>query len=190
MLRLSDQRGEALARVLAVARLAGEALGEDDDHAFERRARAGELDQLDRDVVGQARRAARVETQFDRARHLVDVLPAGAGGANEVLDDLALVDEEIAGFHRPLSIQRVMAGLVPAIHAAPPSGTVETRTRSEGMDDRGKPGHDGKQISAPRRLAPKGARRRRYRHSLTSTNRPAIAAAAAIAGETRWVRPL
>src|SRR5438445_10132186 len=30
----------------------------------------------------------------------------------------------------------------------------------------------------------------RYRHSLTSTKCPAIAAAAAIAGETRWVRPL
>ena len=29
-----------------------------------------------------------------------------------------------------------------------------------------------------------------YRHSLTSTKWPAIAAAAAIAGETRWVRPL
>ena len=29
-----------------------------------------------------------------------------------------------------------------------------------------------------------------YRHSLTSTKCPAIAAAAAIAGDTRWVRPL
>src|SRR5262249_44376334 len=28
------------------------------------------------------------------------VLPARTGGANEVLDDLALVNEEIAGFHR------------------------------------------------------------------------------------------
>jgi len=99
MLSLNDQRGEALARVLAVARLAGEALGEDDDHAVQRRARAGELDQLDRDVVGQARRAARVEAQLDRRRHLVDVLPARPGGADKILDDLAFVDEEIAGFH-------------------------------------------------------------------------------------------
>ena len=104
MLRLSDQRREAGARVLAVARLTREALGEDDDHAVQRRARAGELDQLDRHIVGQARRAARVEAQFDRARHLVDVLPARAGGADKSLDDLALVDEEIADFHGSVGI--------------------------------------------------------------------------------------
>src|SRR5437879_1549371 len=37
----------------------------------------------------------------------------------------------------------------------------------------------------PKRLELEG-----YRHCLTSTKWPAIAAAAAIAGETRWVRPL
>ncbi len=73
---------------------------------------------------------ARVEAELDRARHLVDVLPARTRRADEVFDDLALVNEEIAGLH--------------------------------------------------------GA----YRHSRTSTNRPAIAAAAAIAGDTRCVRPL
>ena len=86
-----------------------------------------------------------------------------------------------------------MAGLVPAIHAAPRRRALPSATEPLGADGRDKPGHDAIALV---QLA-KGARaqlRRRwhsgYRHSLTSTNRPAIAAAAAIAGETRWVRPL
>ena len=61
---------------------------------------------------------------------LLTFCPPGPEERTKALDDLALVDEEIADFH----------GL--------------------------------------------------YRQSRTSTNRPAIAAAAAMAGDTRWVRPL
>ena len=99
LLRFGDEHGEPLARVFAVARLAREFLREDDDHAVLRRPRARQLDQLDRDVVGKARRAARVEAQLHGGRNLVDILPAGAGGANESLDDLALVDFERPHYH-------------------------------------------------------------------------------------------
>jgi len=83
-----------------------------------------------------------------------------------------------------------MAGLVPAIHADPLHIVLESFAMRRRLDGRDKPGHDGGRFSAPRHFALNGYRFRLYRHSLTSTNRPAIAAAAAIAGETRWVRPL
>ncbi len=44
-------------------------------------------------------RAARVEPELDRARDLVDVLPARPRSAHEIFDELAFVDEEGAGFH-------------------------------------------------------------------------------------------
>ena len=47
-------------------------------------------------VVGQRRRAARVEAQLHGGRHLVDVLPARAGGADEAFLALALVDADTA----------------------------------------------------------------------------------------------
>ena len=50
---------------------------------------------------GRLGRAAGVEPKLDRARHLVDVLPARTRGAHESLDDLALVNDKIAGFHGP-----------------------------------------------------------------------------------------
>src|SRR5580704_7520737 len=99
LLRFRQQRGEPRACVLAVARLAREFLGEDDDDALLRHARAGELHQPDHDVGGEAWAPARVEAQFDRGRDLVDVLPAGTGGADEGFDDLALGNEEIPDFH-------------------------------------------------------------------------------------------
>ena len=123
------QRRKTRARVLAVARLARELLGEDDDYAILGRPRAGELDEADRNIVRQARRPPGVEPKLDRACDLVDVLPARSRGAHETFDDLALVNEQIADLH--------------ASTATP----------------------------AHRRTG------------------PAIAAAAAMAGETRWVRP-
>ena len=89
-----DQRGQPVARVLAVARLAGEALRENDDDAVLRRARARRDGSAARRRRRAGRRAARVEAQLDRRRNLVDVLPAGAGGAREGLAQFALVDEK------------------------------------------------------------------------------------------------
>ena len=93
------QRRKTRAGVLAVARLARELLGEDDDHAILGRSRAGELDEADRDIVRQARRAPDVEPELDRARYLVDILPARTRRTDEAFDDLALVNEQIADFH-------------------------------------------------------------------------------------------
>ena len=99
LLRLRDERRKTRAGVLAVARLARELLGEDDDHAILGRSRAGELDEADRDIVRQARRAPDVEPELDRARYLVDILPARTRRTDEAFDDLALVNEQIADFH-------------------------------------------------------------------------------------------
>ena len=46
---------------------------------------------------GQRGRAAHVEAQLDRGRDLVDVLPAGAGGAHEAFLDLPLVEHDLVG---------------------------------------------------------------------------------------------
>ena len=73
------------------------------------------------DVVRQALAAARVEAQFDRARDLVDVLPAGAGGADESLDDLALVDEQVADFFDGLPLAAFRASWSTLIQAGAPS---------------------------------------------------------------------
>src|SRR5262249_12281013 len=69
---------------------------------------------------------AHVESQLHRGRELVDVLPARTGGADEALDELALLDRDVVGDadHAAGSLL-VMAGLVPAIHAFP----VETSPR-------------------------------------------------------------
>src|SRR5262249_32940148 len=92
-----DQVHETFARVLAVARLGAMAVGVDHEHALAREPAAGEAFEPRAHVVGKARRAAHVEAQLNRARQLVDVLPARAGGASEVLLELALGDADRRG---------------------------------------------------------------------------------------------
>src|SRR5262249_2365310 len=87
-----DQVHETFARVLAVARLGAMAVGVDHEHALAGEPAAGEAFEPRAHVVGKARRAAHVEAQLNRARELVDVLPARARGANEVLLELAFGD--------------------------------------------------------------------------------------------------
>src|SRR6202008_931703 len=87
-----DQVHETLARVLAVARLGAMAVGVDHEYAVAGEPAAGEAFEPRAHVVGKARRAAHVEAKLDRARKLVDVLSAGARGADEVLLELALRD--------------------------------------------------------------------------------------------------
>jgi hypothetical protein len=41
-----------------------------------------------------------------------------------------------------------MAGLVPAIHAAPPGRNVQGEARLKGVDGRDKPGHDVRSLGA------------------------------------------
>src|SRR5262245_5754199 len=92
-----DQVHETFARVLAVARLGAMAVGVDHEHALAREPAAGEAFEPRAYVVGKARRAAHVEAKLDRARKLVDVLPARARGANEMLLELALGDADRRG---------------------------------------------------------------------------------------------
>src|SRR5438132_3603452 len=92
-----DQVHETLARVLAVARLGAMAVGVDHEYAFAGEPAAGEALEPRAHVVGKARRAAHVEAKLNGARKLVDVLSAGARGANEVLLELALGDADRRG---------------------------------------------------------------------------------------------
>src|SRR5262249_22952470 len=89
-----DQVHETFARVLAIARLGAMAVGVDHEHALAREPAAGEAFEPRAHVVGKARRAAHVEAKLNRARKLVDVLPARAGGADEVLLEFALGDAD------------------------------------------------------------------------------------------------
>src|SRR5262245_43758169 len=92
-----DQVHETFARVLAVARLGAMGVGVAREAAFAGDAAAGEAVEPRAHVVGKARRAAHIEAQLNRARKLVDVLPARARGANEMLLELALGDADRRG---------------------------------------------------------------------------------------------
>src|SRR5262249_43899223 len=92
-----DQLDEALARVLPVAFLGAVALRGDHEHARLGEAAAGDAREPRPHVLAQARRAAHVEAKLDRARELVDVLSARAGGADEALLELILVDADGVG---------------------------------------------------------------------------------------------
>src|SRR5262249_30069091 len=81
----------------AIALLGAMALRVDHEHALAREPSAGEAFEPRAHVVGKARRAAHVEAKLDGARKLVDVLPAGARGADEVLLELALGDADGRG---------------------------------------------------------------------------------------------
>src|SRR6266566_3233703 len=84
-------------RVLAVARLGAMAVGVDHEYAVAGEPAAGEAFEPRAHVVGKALGAAHVEAQLNGARKLVDVLSAGARGANEVLLELALGDADRRG---------------------------------------------------------------------------------------------
>ena len=57
--------------------------GRDDQHAFSRRALAGQRTEALPYVLGKRRRLADIEAQLDGGGDFVDVLAARAGGANE-----------------------------------------------------------------------------------------------------------
>ena len=94
---LAQKRDETLDRVVAIAGLGPEGLGRDDDHALVRHAAARERSQPRFEIVGKVGRAERIEAQLHRRRRGVDMLSARAGGSNERLADLALVDRDEMG---------------------------------------------------------------------------------------------
>src|SRR5690606_11572982 len=89
-----NERRQALARILAVALLGAEALRVDHQHAVVGQPPVAPRQQARTQRLWQRRRAGDVEPQLDGAGNLVDVLPAGAAGAHEALDDLRLRDRQ------------------------------------------------------------------------------------------------
>src|SRR5262249_50945033 len=93
----ADQFDETRARVLAGARLGAVAGGGGHRPPLPGGRAAREAFEPRAQAVGKARRAAHVEAKLNGARKLVDVLPAGARGANELLLELALGDADQRG---------------------------------------------------------------------------------------------
>src|SRR6266566_2864759 len=91
----ANERDEAGERVRPVAFLGTVALCRDHQHAFLRQATAGEPREAHPHRLGQRTRMAQIEAELHRAGHLVDVLAAGARGADEAFFQLALVQGEV-----------------------------------------------------------------------------------------------
>ena len=89
-----DKPGEGFG---AIALLLAEALRLYNKHAVIVHAPAGEAPQAGKEIWFNRGRAGRIEAQLDRGRQLVDVLPAGPGGADEALGEFALVDRQGRG---------------------------------------------------------------------------------------------
>src|SRR5690606_7748957 len=101
-----DERVQAFARVLAVALLGAEALGLDHQHALVGQAPVAAGQQALAHRLGQRRRVGHVEAQLDRGRDLVDVLAAGAAGADEAFDDFAFGYLDVHGRRRHVAGMR------------------------------------------------------------------------------------
>src|SRR6185312_9122985 len=95
--RATDEIDELLARLLAVALLGAVALGDDDEHALVGETPARQVLEPLTHGREQRGRMTDVETQLRRRRQLVDVLAAGAGRADEILFDFALVEADAVG---------------------------------------------------------------------------------------------
>src|SRR5579862_9913237 len=89
----AKQLDQTFDRISAIPLLGAEALGMDDDDAVLGHALAGKALQPGAGVLRQ-HHAARVEAQLGRGRELVDILPAGAGGADKADLEIVLVDGE------------------------------------------------------------------------------------------------
>src|SRR5262249_26252293 len=89
---LADQIHQTLAGIFPIAFLSAVALGGDHEHALAGEPPASQAFQAPADVGRQRGRAANVEAELHGARKLVDVLPSGSGGANELLLELAFLD--------------------------------------------------------------------------------------------------
>src|SRR6056297_45035 len=94
---LPDQFCQAVAHDVAVAGLAAVLVAVQDERALLGPAAAREPFEPGLDRAGQVGGALGLEAQLDRARHLVDVLPAGAGGADELLGQFPILYGDLVG---------------------------------------------------------------------------------------------
>ncbi len=83
-------------RILPIALLRAEAPSSDDDHPRRRHPPPGGEAQSRADPFVKMGRACRIEAELNCARHFIDVLSAGAAGANEYLLDLVLGDGDVS----------------------------------------------------------------------------------------------
>jgi len=95
--RLAQQPHQPLNRILAIRALGTKASGLDAQHAISPDSPARQTPQPCANILRQGGAGEDIESQADSRRHLVDVLPARPGGANEVKMNLAFVDGETAG---------------------------------------------------------------------------------------------
>src|SRR6516225_4813190 len=93
--------------VLAIALLRPETPRHDDENAVGGHPPSGEQAQSGSRRFVEARRAEGIEAELDRGGDLVDVLSAGAAGANEDLFDLVLVDRDAVGDRDHFAVVRL-----------------------------------------------------------------------------------
>jgi len=105
--RSTNEVDQPLVSVLAIALLRPEAPRYDDENAIGGHPPPGEQAQSRTGRFIEARRLEGIEAELDRGGDLVDVLSAGAAGADENLLELVLVDRDVVGdrdhFRRPIS---------------------------------------------------------------------------------------
>src|SRR5208282_2272155 len=102
----TNQIDQPFISVLAIALLRPETPRHDDENAINGHPPSGEQAQSGSRRFVEARRVEGIEAELDRGGDLVDVLSAGAAGANEDLFDLVLVDRDVVGDrdHLPWSV--------------------------------------------------------------------------------------
>ena len=109
----ANQINQPFKSVLAIAFLRPETPRHDDENAICGHSPSGEQAQSGSRRVVEARRVEGIEAELDGGGDLVDVLSAGAAGANEDLFDLVLVDRDAVGDrdHLPWSVLTLEAGM-------------------------------------------------------------------------------
>jgi len=111
--RSANQIDQPFKGVLAIAFLRPETPRHDDENAIGGHPPPGEQTQSGSRRVVEVRRVEGIEAELDGGGDLVDVLSAGAAGANEDLFDLVLVDRDAVGDrdHLPWSVLTLEAGM-------------------------------------------------------------------------------
>lgn len=109
--RTTNQIDQPFISVLAIALLRPKTPRHDDENAIGGHPPSGDQPQSGTRRFVEARRVEGIEAELDRGGDLVDVLSAGAAGANEDLFDRVLVDRDAVGdrYHLQWSVLTVDA---------------------------------------------------------------------------------
>ena len=95
--RPSNQCDQTVQRILTIALLGAKALGLDDDNALIGHPFSGQSGQPVTDITRQIGGFGRVEPELDGRGHLVDILPAGSRGTDEIIPDIPFVNPNMGG---------------------------------------------------------------------------------------------